>query len=390
MQSANFTIKGLVLICVLIVVLLHQGTSFSNNTTQDTGTVIIPIMELKHKSIVHGLAWSNDGKILATSSGYDSITIWEVSDAQVQSTFSGFNAQVTAIAWHPNQSQLTASFGGTTSQIVLLDISAEEPNLALQADRKAVGELLWSSDGTRLASSGFAINERNGGLINIWSIPSGQLLASLTSIGQKAALNEDLEYVSIAPATESPHVFPIDFPGKIEIPRISQEVFWRPNSNELVTLDWDNTIRMWAADNTIDPLNMFKLEDPVGGMAWNGDGTKLAITTNNYVTGESRLLILDNLLTPITSFSPPQSNHEIRSGTLETVWHASGDYVVMNGGLKRNGNDEIEWVFDATNGLLMATLFHPANITATAWQPNGNLLATSSIDGVVRIWDVLK
>jgi WD40 repeat protein len=50
--------------------------------------------------------------------------------------------------------------------------------------------------------------------------------------------------------------------------------------------------------------------------------------------------------------------------------------------------DGIAQVWDTQSGQRLAILRHPVNITATAFSPDGQSLATVTHDGLIRLWDV--
>src|SRR5262249_1658296 len=67
---------------------------------------------------------------------------------------------------------------------------------------------------------------------------------------------------------------------------------------------------------------------------------------------------------------------------LETLWTFSGDASLL-----ASGSDDLS-LWDAPHGRLMAVLEQPSWVTAMAFSPDSDLLATGHDDGVVRLWHV--
>ncbi len=126
-----------------------------------------------HTDPVYCVVFSPDGKRLASSSHDRTIRIWNVTDGKVLQTLKGATDIVDTIAFSPD-GKLLASGSGTADKSVRLwnpDDGKEVKNLG--AHNGSVYCVAFSPDGKRLASSG-ADN-----IIKVWDVPGQKELMQL-------------------------------------------------------------------------------------------------------------------------------------------------------------------------------------------------------------------
>lgn len=91
----------------------------------------------------HDLAWSPDGKYLATDH-----QIWDATSGLLHHTYA---SQSNAVAWSPNGKYLAT--GGQDAVVSTWDISSGKSLSTYHGHSKPVNALRWSPDGSRLASA---------------------------------------------------------------------------------------------------------------------------------------------------------------------------------------------------------------------------------------------
>ena len=146
-----------------------------------------------HRQEVCGLAWSGDGKQLASGGNDNLLCIWDAaragssaSRAALGSSFLANSspryqlkshcAAVKALAWHPRRPQLLASGGGTADGRICFWNSATGTLKNSVETRSQVCALVWNTDGDELVSShGFSQNQ-----LTLWNYPTMSKMAELT------------------------------------------------------------------------------------------------------------------------------------------------------------------------------------------------------------------
>ena len=114
-----------------------------------------------HKGPIGRIAWSPDGRIIATPSEDKSIKLWDGSKGTILKTLKGHSDRVIAVDWSPNGSLLASSSDDGT--IRLWDICNYEELRKLDRHRKGVRVVRWSFDGNKLVSAS------NDNQVLLWS-----------------------------------------------------------------------------------------------------------------------------------------------------------------------------------------------------------------------------
>lgn len=151
-----------------ILNLTNYPTISATNTNQ-----IELIKELEgHNSSVLALAFSPDGKQLASGSNDNSVILWGIPDGDIQLTFNQHVGDIFTVAYSTD-GRLIAS-GGDDNSIRLWQPTDGKLVHHLLDHRGWVHAVSFSPDGRRLASGG------DDKATKIWSISSGNLLESLS------------------------------------------------------------------------------------------------------------------------------------------------------------------------------------------------------------------
>jgi WD40 repeat protein len=185
----------------------------------------------------YSLAWSPDGKQLASGSNQRAAGIWDVASGKLVQKLTGHTGPVVAVAWSPDGKRLAS--GGGDGKIRLWQ--ADEARLLQELSEtgfygRAAG-LAWSPDGTRFAS----ITKENA--IRIWDVATGREIATIPvdSKPNGGGLNQivwspDGDY--IATVSTLGDVALVDVPGQRSLDIVTDGVTalaWAPDGKQLAT-----------------------------------------------------------------------------------------------------------------------------------------------------------
>ena len=324
----------------------HIATGSSDGTIQfwETPSVTSNCMiQLVESADV--ISWSPDGKYLAL--GRDSlVSLMESPSGLILRTFEDSLDNVICLSWSPDGTHLAA--GGRDGVVLVWDLSAQEPVIALHSPDSSVTSIAWSNQDL-IVAAGY-----EDGSIIIWDASSGQKLYEL------------YEY----DVSQSTH------------PSNSVTLAWQPNGNILAsTSAHDGTIDYW------DTLSWEKIESTernIDGFStcldWSPTGRYLA-----HGSSLGYLAIIEFNEKPIVlNISRISDGHQVHY--IQSVdWSHDEGFVATSGSYC---NQAFIHLLDPRTGVYLGPVrgFH-SFIDSVAWSPVEPRLASAN-DGEVRIWDI--
>ena len=188
-----------------------------------------------HDRVVTSVAWSPDGKRLATASWDGTAKVWDAASGQELLPLMGHKGPVYSVAWSPDGTRLATASWDQTAKV--WDAATGQELLSVRGTHCAS----WSPDGKRLATC-------DGDEMKVWDAASGQDL--LTLRGHTEAVNS---------------------------------VAWSPDDKWLATASDDKTVKVWDAASGQELLTLRGHKDPVLSVAWSPDGKRPASGSSDTV-----------------------------------------------------------------------------------------------------------
>ena len=324
-----------------------------------------------HDEWVLRVAWSPDGRRLATASSDRTARIWDPHIGRQLTLLRGHGGEVRGTAWSPDGRRLaTASLDGT---VRIWDIETGSALTLLRGHDSGVRGVAWSPDGQRLATASVDRTAR------IWDADKGGELAVLHGHGNEvrgvtwspdgrrlATVSHDRTVRIWDAATGSQLIVLRGHDGWI------QGVDWSPDGQRLATASHDRTARIWDTNTGSQLKAMYGHQDWIRGVAWSPDGQRLATASSDRTariwdseTG-SELGIL-------------RGHHDEVRGI---AWSPDGQQLATG------SSDWTARIWDTRNSNRLTVLYdHDGWVLGVKWSPNGRQLATASSDRTARIWD---
>ena len=212
-----------------------------------------------HAAHINALAWSPDGRRVASASDDGTVQVWEAPGGNLLFTYRGHSAAVTALAWSPDGLQLAS--GGEDKTVQVWRVNSTTPTNTFKGHTEKINALAWSPDGRRIASGGVdkkvlvweAGKEYRSGLLS-YLIPSSRnqlTYSGHTGIITSLAWSRDGRRIASTSADRTVQVWDA-LSGKRGFLNRNRSasvnaVSWSPDSRHLAFGSNDKTVQVWDA-----------------------------------------------------------------------------------------------------------------------------------------------
>jgi RNA polymerase sigma factor (sigma-70 family) len=303
-----------------------------------------------HEASVYDLAFSPDGKWLATSVGSESLVgIWDTASGKEVARLREQGEErpnVTAVAFSPDGKLLAA--GSADGSVRLWQPDTRKLVRRLEVCRGWVKTVVFSPDGKRLASAG------EDKVIHLWDVTSGREVRQWAANPAiyRLAFSPDGTRLAMGAGAGTPTIRVWDVATGDEVPLIRQD-----DRSGVTSLEFSLDGRMLAASNLADTIRLWEL-----------------------ATGQERLLIKHPGHVTSIAFSP-DSRLLASANNGQTSSHGEGD--------TSNKGRAIVRLWDTLTGKeIRGFEGHRGGVMSLDFAPDGKRLASGSHDTTVLIWDV--
>ncbi len=301
-----------------------------------------------HSDVVSNVAFSPDGKTLASGSADNTIILWDIETGKpIGQPLKGHTAPVTSVAFSPDGKTLASGSYDTT--IILWDVATRQPiGQPLTGHTNIVGSLAFSPDSKKIAS-GSCENFDNQtlctqGEIILWDVATRQRIGQPLT-GHTSAITS---------------------------------VAFSPDSKTLASGSDDNTLVLWdiEAEKPIgQPLKGHT--GPVSSVAFSPDGKTLA--SGSYDT----TIILWDVATRQPIGQPLKGHSDVVSSVA---------FSPLDGGKTlASGSDDgtvILWDLGRSKTISRQLTGNTSTVRSVAFSPDGKTLASGGWDNTLILWDV--
>ncbi|BAZ20595.1 WD-40 repeat-containing protein [Kalymmatonema gypsitolerans NIES-4073] len=308
----------------------------------------------------YSVVFSPDGKTIATASDDKTVKLWNMSGEELR-TLKGHRGVVNSVAFSPDGKTIATTSDDKT--VKLWDISGEELR-TLKGHRGVVNSVAFSPDGKTIATTS------DDKTVKLWDI-SGQLLHTLkgqysvvfSPDGKTIATTSDDKTVKLT-------VKLWNMSGE-ELRTLKghrgvvNSVVFSPDGQTIATASGDSTVKLWNLSG--EELHTLEEQD---GVVFSPDGKTIATASGDSTVKLWRLS--GEELHTLKGHSA-RVNSVVFSPDGQIIATASGDSTVK---LWRLSGEELHTLKG-----------HKAPVFSVVFSPNGQTIATGSLDNTVKLWN---
>jgi len=328
---------------------------------------------------VSDLSLSPDGSRIATASG-KSVDVWDAGRGRRLCSLEGHTEAVVAVAYSPDGKWIAS--GSWDKMVRIWDTDRRAEALRLEGHGDRVNSVVFSADGRHVLSGS------DDQSVHVWDVRNGRLLAALGvhqrsqggtpfSAARAVAYTPGRPQVVCAYQDRMIRIWNPESTGRMRSLLGHTDEIWSltysPDGRHVVTASGDKTVRVWDARNGRLRHVLSGHERAVLRVAVSPDGRQVASGSQDETVR-------------IWDMRTGRELHCLRAdgGTVSrVVYSPCGRYLVTGPG---KGTAR---VWDARAGELLHCLAgHQGPVLSITHSPDGRRLLTSSRDGTARVWDM--
>jgi WD40 repeat protein/tRNA A-37 threonylcarbamoyl transferase component Bud32 len=376
-----------------------------------------------HRSTIHQLAISPDGKRLATASEDKTAKVWDAATGEELLALPHAE-RVFSVAFGPGGKLLASASGELEKpgEVTLWDAATGKEVRTLRGHGGPALSVAFNSDGTRLATAGLDLTVR------LWDVATGAELHRLSGQAFNAhglAFSHDGRRVALAGTNGTVKVWDALAGKEIHLLRGHRgpvnSVCFSPDDKLVASASTDQTIKVWDAATGEEARTLRGHTEAVRNAVFSPDGKRLASASqdktvkvwNPLVNQEAHFIVRhdwnSSTVSPDGTRFAFHGKHSVTApGPGEaaiTVWDPATDKLVVlrghthivsgvafspDGGRVVSASwDKTARVWDALTGKeLQAFRGHGQAVRCAVFSPDGRRVASAGAEGVVKVWEV--
>ncbi|MBD2471964.1 WD40 repeat domain-containing protein [Nostoc sp. FACHB-145] len=330
---------------------------------------------LGHEQEVNCLAFSPDGKFIVSGSIDGILCLWDLQGNLMTQPWQGNEEGIIAVAFSSNSDSIVSvGFDGT---VCLWDLEGNAITQSWRGHKEGVISVTFSPNGDSIISVGF------DGTVCLWDLEGNAITQPWHGHEAKIiciAFSPDSKYIVSGSSDSTVRLWdiqgnPIGQPWRGHEGRVNSVAF-SPDGKFIISGSCDRTIRLWDIDGNSITQPWRGHEGQVNSLAFSPDG-KLIVSGSDKTV---RLWELDQILQDRVI---GRSQRKYENWINSVAFSPDGNWIVSA------SNDATVRLWDIDgNAIGQPWRGHEKEVNSVAFSPDGNWIVSASNDATVRLWDI--
>jgi WD40 repeat protein len=323
---------------------------------------------MKHEGSVYNLAFSRDGKYLATASEDGTARLWKVPSGDPASPPLEHEDVVYSLGFSPNGKYLATASDDKTVRLWTVP-NGQKIASPIEHDG-ALKDVAFSPNGKYLATASAK------GAARLWQVPSGREAAPPMKHGNivySVTFSPNGQYLASASANGTARLWEVPSGEEAAPPMDHGDIVWdvtfSPGNRYLATASANGAARLWEIPSGREVEPTMEHDDAVRSLTFSADGNYLATASDDST---ARLWEVA---------TGQEVKRMIHTDVVWDVKFSPGDKYLATASA-----DNTARLWEPTSGSQVAQMTHEGILTSLAFDPDGKYLATGS--QTARLWEM--
>jgi WD40 repeat protein len=327
-----------------------------------------------HQHWTWSVEFSPDGQYLASASDDYKVKLWDVATGDCLYTYIGHTYSVNTVKFSPDGTMIASSSQDGTIRLWRVAVGKLDPAIqVLTGHSGRVWAIAFSPDGKTLISGG------EDPLIRLWDLATGDCLTTWethTDWVRSVDFSPDGRLIVTGSHDRTSKIWDVATQECLQVLQGHQhfvsKVAFSPDGQQIISGSYDRTVKLWDLGTGKCLKTFLGHRSRVWNVAFHPNGEQIASGGDDHTT-KIWSLKLGRCINTITGYT---------NAVLSVAASPDGNYVASG------HEDRTIRVWDVQTGKVAETMLeHTNRVWSVKFSPDGRLLASGSADYLVKLWD---